>query len=256
MTEPALATAALLIIGDEILSGRTQDTNLATLARALKTRGIRLAEARVVPDEIAEIVAAVTALKDRYAYVFTTGGIGPTHDDITAAAIADAFGRRLVRNEEAARRLAQHYAPGDLNAARLSMADMPEGAALIDNPVSAAPGFRIANVHVLAGVPRIMAAMLDGLLPGLAGGAPLLARTVVCEGVGEGVLAGGLAALQAAHPAVGLGSYPFFRSGRLGTSLVARAADAAALAAVTPALADLVRAHGGTPEVLEGEETA
>ncbi len=255
MTDPAAPTAALLIIGDEILSGRTQDTNLGTLARALKTRGIPLKEVRVVPDETAEIVAAVRALKDRYAYVFTTGGIGPTHDDITAAAVAAAFGRPLVRNPEAVARLERHYAPGELNDARLTMADTPADVALIDNPVSAAPGFRIDNVYVLAGVPRIMAAMLDGVLPTLAGGTPLLARTVVCAGVGEGVLAAELKALQAAHPGVSLGSYPFFRSGRLGTSLVARGADAGVLDAVVAPLVALVRAHGGEPEVLAGEET-
>lgn len=246
-------TAALLIIGDEILSGRTQDSNLATLARALKRQGIALREARVVPDVADEIIAAVTALKGRYSYVFTTGGIGPTHDDITAAAVARAFGRPLLRDPEALSRLQRHYNPGDLNAARLKMADVPEGAALIDNPVSAAPGFRVDNVHVLAGVPKIMAAMLDGLLPTLAGGPPLLSCTVVCEGVGEGVLAEGLVRIEADHPGVSVGSYPFFRLGRLGTSLVARSHDADLLAAAGAALADLVRDYGGTPEMLDGE---
>ena len=171
-------TAGLLVIGNEILSGRTQDANIAFLGHRLNEIGVRLAEVRVVPDIEADIVAAVNALRARFDYVFTTGGIGPTHDDITAAAIAKAFGVPLIQNPEARARLEGNYRAGDLNEARLRMANTPEGAALIDNPVSRAPGFRLENVFVLAGVPVILQAMVAGLRPAIAGGRPMLSRTV------------------------------------------------------------------------------
>jgi molybdenum cofactor synthesis domain-containing protein len=169
-------TACLIIIGNEILSGRTVDANLPHVAKVLGQIGIRLAEARVVADDEAAIVDAVNACRARHTYVFTTGGIGPTHDDITAACIAKAFGRRLGRNPEDERRLLAFYPPERVNEARMSMADMPDGAELIDNPVSVAPGFRIENVFVLAGVPKIMQAMLDLVLPKLEGGVKIHAR--------------------------------------------------------------------------------
>jgi len=250
MTAPA-PTAAVLIIGNEILSGRTEDANLNWIANRLTQRGIRLAEARVVPDIEDEIVAAVQALSARYTYLFTTGGIGPTHDDITAQSIAKAFDRPLVINPEARERLEQHYGAGKVSPARLLMARAPEGAVLVDNPVSAAPGFRIENVYVMAGVPAIMRAMIDHVVPMLAGGPVVLSRSVACE-IGESVLADPLGAIQAAHPEVDIGSYPWFRNSRFGVSLVARGTDPAALAIVVGEISAMIRSLGGEP-VLEDD---
>jgi molybdenum cofactor synthesis domain-containing protein len=254
LAEPAGdATAAILVIGNEILTGRTKDTNTGWLAERLYALGIRVREARVVPDVEAEIVAAVRALSARYAYVFTTGGIGPTHDDITAESVARAFGVRLLRDPEAVRRLTAHYEdPSLLNEARLRMANVPEGAELIDNPVSVAPGFRIGNVHVLPGVPMIMQAMFEGLAHRLKGGPPLLARTVRCL-LAEGTLAEGLGAVQARFPDLEIGSYPYMRMKQFGVSLVLRGTDAARLDAAAAAVADLVRSLGGEPKVEDGQ---
>ena len=224
MTEGKTVTACLIIIGNEILSGRTQDANLAWLAAELGKVGIRMREARVVPDDEAEIVGAVNECRRRYDYVFTTGGIGPTHDDITSACVAKAFGLPLVRHPEAERRLRAYYPPEKLNEARLKMAETPEGAELIDNPVSVAPGFIVGNVHVLPGVPSIMRAMFDGLRPRLKGGAPVRSRTVTVYAP-EGEVAAPLAEVQARHPEVEIGSYPFMRQDRFGTSLVFRSTD-------------------------------
>lgn len=243
-------TAALLIIGNEILSGRTQDANLAFIAKYLGGIGVRFREVRVVPDEEAEIVAAVNALRARYTYVFTTGGIGPTHDDITSECIAKAFGVPLIQHPEARRRLEDHYAgTGMLNEARLRMANTPEGAVLIDNPVSSAPGFQIGNVFVMAGVPMIMQAMLTGLGNRLVGGPPVLSRTVAC-GIPEGTLAAGLTAIQAYFPSIDIGSYPAFRQGRISTSLVLRGTDPDLLESATARVSGLVTELGGTPEIL------
>jgi molybdenum cofactor synthesis domain-containing protein len=239
-------TAAVLIIGNEILSGRTQDSNLNYIAERLTAKGIRLAEARVVRDVEDEIVAAVRALSARYSYVFTTGGIGPTHDDITAEAIAKAFGVPLIVHPAAAARLERHYGKGKVTPARLRMARVPEGAELIDNPVSAAPGIRIGNVFIMAGVPAIMRAMTDGIVPTLAGGPVVLSRSIACE-VGESVLAEPLGAIQAAHPEVDIGSYPWYRGGRFGVSLVSRGPDAAVLETVVGEIAQMVRDLGGEP---------
>lgn len=247
---PGAATAAVVIIGNEILSGRTQDVNLAYLAKELGAIGIPVREARVVPDLEAEIVAAVNATRAKYTYVFTTGGIGPTHDDITSACVAKAFGVELVLDPEAVALLRHHYTPDMMNEARLRMATVPRGSRLVDNPVSAAPGFQIGNVFVLAGVPAIMRAMFDGLKGRLAGGRPVKTATVTTY-LGEGTIAHALGALQARHPDVEIGSYPFFRQGKLGTSLVARGRDEAELAAVAEGLRRLVRDHGGEP--VEGE---
>lgn len=241
-----VVTAGIIIIGDEVLSGRTQDLNLAFLARALNEIGIRVAEARVIPDTQEAIVATVNACRARFAYVFTTGGIGPTHDDITAASIAAAFGVPLRRNPDAVRLLERQYAPADRNAARMRMADVPEGALLIDNPVSGAPGFQLENVFVLPGVPRIMQAMFDGLRNRLVGGDPVLSRAVAAFTT-EGSIATPLAALQARHERVNIGSYPFVRGGRLGTSLVLRSTDAAALDRATAEVIALVRSVGVEP---------
>ena len=230
-------TAAMLTIGDEILSGRTRDTNMPHLAEALAARGIALRETRVVPDEQAEIVAALNALRARYTHVFTSGGIGPTHDDITADAVAAAFGVGIDVREDARAILAQNYAnPAvELNPARLRMARIPDGAELIENPVSRAPGFSIGNVHVMAGVPAVFEAMVAGLLPRLTGGRPLLSDTLRVDRP-EGEIAGPLGLVAEAHPGVSIGSYPFNSAGRFGSNLVARSEDPAALAAAMDAL--------------------
>ncbi len=234
-------TAAMLTIGDEILSGRTRDTNMPHLAALVAERGIDLREARVVPDVAAEIVAALNALRARYDHVFTSGGIGPTHDDITADAVAAAFGVGIGVREDARAILATNYADParELNPARLRMARIPDGAVLIDNPVSKAPGFSLGNVHVMAGVPSVFQAMLAGLLPRLTGGRPLLSASVRVERP-EGEIAGPLAALAALHPAVAIGSYPYNSAGRFGSNLVLRSDDAAALAAAEADLSRLI----------------
>lgn len=228
-------TACLIIIGNEILSGRTIDANLPHIAKVLGQVGIRLAEARVVADEEAAIVDAVNGCRARHTYVFTTGGIGPTHDDITAACIAKAFGRRFERNAEAERRLLAFYPPERVNEARMSMADMPEGVELIDNPVSVAPGFRIENVHVLAGVPKIMQAMLDLVLPKLEGGVRVQARAVTVYAP-EGDVAGGLGAIQDRFPGLEIGSYPFFRPEGPGSTIVFRGTEPEAIDQAVAAL--------------------
>jgi molybdenum cofactor synthesis domain-containing protein len=228
-------TAAMLVIGDEVLSGRTQDTNTNHLARRMTELGIAMREARVSPDEEAEIVRHVDELRARYSYVFTSGGIGPTHDDITADCIARAFGVSIDVREDARAILAAHYDdPGALNAARLRMARIPEGAELILNPVSQAPGFRLGNVFVMAGVPAIFQAMVESAAPMLTGGAPVLSWSFRVP-VPEGVIAEPLGRLAAAWPKVSFGSYPFYRGG-LGTTLVVRCADRAMLEQAAEAL--------------------
>lgn len=218
-------TACLIIIGNEILSGRTVDANLPYLAKALGEIGVRLAEARVVSDDEAEIVDAVNVCRARHDYVFTTGGIGPTHDDITSAAIAKAFGRPFGRNKEAEALLLAYYPPEKVNEARMSMADMPEGATLIDNPVSIAPGFRVENVHVLAGVPKIMQVMLDNIIPTLRGGPIIISRSVTVF-LPEGELASHLGKLQDDHAELDIGSYPFFGTAAgPGSTIVFRGTD-------------------------------
>jgi molybdenum cofactor synthesis domain-containing protein len=224
-------TAAILVIGDEILSGRTKDRNIGYIAEYLANIGIDLREARLVPDIEAEIVAAVNALRARYTYLFTTGGIGPTHDDITADCIAKAFGVPIGEDPRAVAMLRERYRAEDLNPARLRMARIPAGADLIDNPISKAPGFRLGNVIVMAGVPAIMQAMLDNAAPGLATGLRMLVATVPAPGLAEGVYAAGLAEVAAAHPAVSIGSYPAFQGGGFTNQIVLRAREAAALAA-------------------------
>jgi molybdenum cofactor synthesis domain-containing protein len=226
---PQPVTACLIIIGNEILSGRTVDANLPYIAQRLGTIGIRMMEVRVVPDIEDVIVEAVNTCRARHDYVFTTGGIGPTHDDITAASIAQAFGRRYGRHPEAERRLLAYYPPERVNEARMKMADMPEGVELIDNPVSVAPGFRIENVHVLPGVPKIMQAMLDGLLPSLKGGARMLSRAITVYAPEGDVANAGLGELQARFPALEIGSYPFFRPEGPGTTIVFRGTDQATI---------------------------
>lgn len=254
-------TAAVCIIGNEILSGRTQDKNVAFLGEQLNDLGIRLCEVRIIRDDETEIVETVRALSARYTYVFTSGGIGPTHDDITTDCVGKAFGAEVVLNDEAMRRLTAHYAGSgiDFNEARRRMARIPVGATLIDNPVSAAPGFILGNVHVMAGVPRIMQAMFEGLKSALTGGARVLSRTVACT-IGEGTVAAGLGAIQARYPEIEIGSYPYFRAGSFGTSLVLRGADAGRLDAAVEEVRALVRSLGAEPieprDDLPGGETA
>ncbi|WP_088921683.1 competence/damage-inducible protein A [Granulosicoccus antarcticus] len=240
-------TAAVLLIGNELLSGRTQDSNLAYIANALVARGIRMLEARVIADVPEEIVSAVNALRARYTYVFTTGGIGPTHDDITADCVAQAFGVDLPVNEQAKSILLDYFKSRDIepNEDRLRMARIPVGASLVDNPVSAAPGFRMENVFVFAGVPRIMQSMLDSVLPQLASGPIVHSVTVGCN-LGEGAIASALRALQERHPAIDLGSYPG-KSGVLSrVSLVARGTDVDELETVRLALQSMVAELGGS----------
>ena len=235
-------TACLLIIGNEILSGRTQDANLAFLGTALNEMGIRLMEARVVPDIEETIVATLNEVRSRFDYVFTTGGIGPTHDDITSACVAKAFGRRWSLNQEAKAILEAHYPPGMLNEARLRMAHTPEGASLIENPISKAPGFRVDNVFVLAGIPKIMQAQFGSLRHDLTGGAPLLSRSLEIL-IGEGTVARELGVLQERYPDVEFGSYPFQRDGHYGTRLVIRSADPDLLERAAQALEAMVATH-------------
>ncbi|MDP6353226.1 MAG: molybdopterin-binding protein [Alphaproteobacteria bacterium] len=250
MTDSARPTACVLIIGNEILTGRTQDVNLAFLATRLTEIGVRLAEARVIADDEDVIVATLNQCRAAHTYVFTTGGIGPTHDDITAASVAKAFGVALEQHAEARRRLAELCERNgvELNAARLRMANVPAGGRLIDNPVSAAPGFQIENVFVFAGIPSIMQAMFEGCKGRLVGGPPVLSRTVVGY-MPEGTVAAPLSTLQDQYPDVEIGSYPFYRAGRFGTSLVLRGADAERLSAATAQLAALVTDLGGAPEI-------
>ena len=233
-------TAAMLVIGDEILSGRTHDSNTHHLAGVLTEAGIDLKEARVVSDDADAIRAAVEALSGAYAHVFTSGGIGPTHDDITADAVAAAMGASIDVREDARAILAAHYDRSgiELNAARLRMARIPEGAVLIDNPVSAAPGFIIGNVHVMAGVPAIFKAMVASVVPRLTGGAPLLSRNLDVHR-GEGDIAAPLADLAARYPGLSFGSYPFQRQGRYCTNVVARGQDAATLDAALDEMRDM-----------------
>lgn len=240
--------ACLLIIGNEILSGRTQDANLAYIGRRLAELGVPLLEVRVVPDREAMIISALNELRARYAYVFTTGGIGPTHDDITAACVAKAFGVALIENPKARAILEAHYQPGQLNEARLRMARTPEGAELIENPISRAPGFRIGNVFVMAGIPSVMQAMFENVAPNLKGGPPVISRTVVCP-LPEGTIAKALGALQSQHPEIEIGSYPAYRDGRFLTSLVLRGTDSASIERAAEELMTLIRALGAEPSL-------
>jgi molybdenum cofactor synthesis domain-containing protein len=219
-------TAALVVIGDEILSGRTQDKNVAQVATWLNDQGIRLAEVRVVPDDSERIGEAVNALRAAHDYVFTTGGIGPTHDDITVDAIAAAFGVPAIVHPGARRILEDYYRdrPGGLTEARLRMARVPEGAELIENPTSGAPGVKIGNVYILAGVPNIAASMLEALTGTLEGGRPVVSVTVGARAA-ESDVAELLRETEAAHPGVAIGSYPFFKDGRYGANFVIRSED-------------------------------
>lgn len=235
-------TAAVLVIGDEILSGRTKDRNIGYIAEYLTAIGVDVREVRVVPDVEEEIVAAVNALRARYSYVFTTGGIGPTHDDITADCVAKAFGVGIDIDPRARAMLLEYIKPEDLNEARLRMARIPHGAELVENPVSKAPGFWIGNVIVMAGVPTIMQAMLDQVAPKLKTGVRMLSETVRAD-AREGDVGGPLGAIAKANPEVSIGSYPFMgEDGRPNTNLVLRSRDAAKLAAAVAQVEAMVAA--------------
>jgi len=231
-------TAAMLVIGDEILSGRTLDSNTNYLAKELTEHGIDLREVRVVSDDATAIVSAVQALSNAFDHVFTSGGIGPTHDDITADCIAEAFGASIDVRDDARALLAAHYERqgSELNEARLRMARIPEAAALIDNPVSVAPGFILGNVHVMAGVPSVFKAMVATVMPTLTGGAPLLSQTLRVDR-GEGDIAGPLGLLAKDYPELSLGSYPFQKDGKYGSNIVIRGQDNAQIEAALARLA-------------------
>ena len=233
-------TAAILVIGDEILSGRTKDKNIGYIAEYLGRLGIDLREVRVVPDIEVEIVDALNALRARYGYVFTTGGIGPTHDDITADSVAKAFGVPIDVDERAVAQMLMRMKREDLNEARLRMARIPQGAELVENPISRAPGFRIENVIVMAGVPAIMQAMLDNVAPGLVGGTPVQAETIQAGAIPEGAYAGRLGAIAARYPDLSIGSYPSYSPQGFANQIVVRGRDAAMLAEAVAVIRALV----------------
>jgi molybdenum cofactor synthesis domain-containing protein len=247
-----VVTACVLIIGNEILSGRTQDANLAFLATGLNEAGIRLREARVIPDDPGVIVDTLNEARGKFDYVFTTGGIGPTHADITSACVAEAFGVPLILHLEAKRLLESHYPPGGLNEARLRMAHVPDGAVLLPNPISRAPGFRIENVYVLPGVPQIMQAIFSELRHRLRGGARLYSRSISCT-LSEGALAKELGALQERYRDLEIGSYPYFRRSDFGVTLVLRGTDQDRIAVAVEELKALIRTLGGDPQEGQAE---
>ena len=218
-------TACLLVIGNEVLSGRTQDANIRFLATGLGAIGIPLREVRVIPDVPDTIVTTVNEVRAKFDHVFTTGGIGPTHDDITSECVAAAFGVPWEPHPEAWARMERSYKPGEFNAARQRMATMPRGATLIDNAMSVAPGFQIGNVYVMAGVPRVMQSMFEWLAPRLKGGAPIVSRSVHVAGLAEGIIAAPLGEVQAKYPDIDIGSYPFYRPSGNGVSIVAKGTD-------------------------------
>ncbi|HAN89571.1 MAG TPA: competence/damage-inducible protein A [Erythrobacter sp.] len=238
MTE-RIYTAGLVVIGDEILSGRTHDKNIAQIASWLQVQGIRLSEVRVVPDVVERIVEAVNALREAYDYLFTTGGIGPTHDDITVDAVAEALGVPVIVHPEARAILERYYASigKELTEARLRMARAPEGAELIPNRMSGAPGIKLGNIHLMAGVPHITAGMLDALTGTLEGGAPLQSETVGCW-TPESEIADILRQVEQAHETCQIGSYPFFREGRVGANFVVRSTNSEDLRSCVDSLCD------------------
>ncbi len=237
-------TAGVIIIGNEILSGRTQDLNISYIGKNLEKLGIVLAEVIVIPDVEETIIDKVRAYSEKYDYVFTSGGIGPTHDDITTASIAKAFDVKLLRNSDAVACMERHYEPSTLSEARLKMADIPEGAALIENLVSGAPGIHINNVFVLAGVPKILQAMFDSLIDRLIGGPPILTASV-CTNLTESKLAEGMTEIQNEYEEVGIGSYPYFKRGKLGVNIVLRSVDKALLLKQTNLIEALINELGG-----------
>lgn len=248
MSDKVKFTAAVVIIGNEILSGRTQDTNTSFIAEKLTGRGIRLEEVRVIPDIEDRIVDTLNELRAKYSYVFTTGGIGPTHDDITADSVAKAFGVDIEVNSEAFRMLEEYYGLEQLTPPRAKMARIPVGATLVPNPVSAAPGFNIDNVYVFAGVPRIMQAMLEHVLTNLKGGDPVLSCSVSCA-LPESEMAVDVGNLQNKYDNIEIGSYPHFRAGVLGLSIVLRSTDKEVLRSASEELVESIKSKGEEPLV-------
>ena len=256
MSQPKNPTAAIIVIGDEILSGRTKDKNIGWLAEKLSAQGIQLVEARVIADNRQVIIDTVKTLSAAYDLVFTSGGIGPTHDDITTEAVAAAFDVPVVRHSEAERRLVAHYENTDLefNAARQKMADIPATATLIDNPLSAAPGFILGNVHVLPGVPAILQAMFEGMRGALPGGVVMTRITVQC-GTGEGNIATILATVQSRYEGVSIGSYPWFKPGQFGTAVVVSGLDQNATASAAKDIQSEVWLFGADAKIVEADGT-
>ena len=236
--------AGVIVIGNEILSGRTQDLHVSYIGKKLEELGIILSEVTIIPDIEAEIINKVKAYSEKYDYVFTTGGIGPTHDDITTASISKAFNVNVIRNKEAVKRMENHYRHGKLSEARLKMADIPEGAILINNHVSGAPAFQINNVFVLAGVPEIMRSMFDSLLEHLVSGPAILTYSV-CTNLTESVLANGMSKIQEECQAVSIGSYPFFKQGNLGVNIVLRSTDKKLLLSQHKLIEELIKSLNG-----------
>ena len=241
-----LVTAALVIIGNEVLSGRTQDLNLNFLGKELNKIGIRMTEARIVPDIETDIVDTINALRSKYDYVFSTGGIGPTHDDITSACVAKAFGLGHGRHPEAEAMLLAHYKPEDVTPARMKMSETPNGAELLLNPISKAPGFRVENVYVLPGVPHIMQEIFSGFKHQLSGGDPMQSKSISAY-IPEGRTGGPLSELQDHFPDVEIGSYPFTRDGKFGAAIVMRHTDFTKIEIVAEEVRQLVRRLGGEP---------
>ncbi len=254
MTIRSNPIAGLIVIGNEVLSGRTQDLNIQYIATRCGEIGIPLREVRVIPDVAETIVGTVNEMRARFDHVFTTGGIGPTHDDITSECVAAAFGVPWEPHPEAWARMEKHYKPGEFNAARQRMATMPRGAALIENAISIAPGFTIGNVHVMAGVPRIMRAMFDVLSARLRGGTPIQSRAVHVFGLPEGTIAEGLGAIQRRYPETDIGSYPFYRGQGNGVAVVAKGTDAAAAERAIAEVTALIEGFGKTS--VQGEPPA
>lgn len=240
MSASKSVTAGIILIGDELLSGRTQDTNLATIAKFLAPLGVQVGEARIVADVADKITETVRTFSKRFDYVFTTGGIGPTHDDITADCIAAAFNVGISEREDALAELRTRYSEDELNAARRRMARIPDGASLIKNPVSQAPGFQTENVFTLAGVPGIMKGMLADIAHRIEGGPKVYSISVHAVGIGEGDAAEHLAAIEADHDGVSIGSYPYFNAELRGVNFVARSQDEGALGVVKQKLEALV----------------
>ena len=256
MSQPRNPTAAIIVIGDEILSGRTKDKNIGWLAEKLSAQGIQLVEARVISDNRQVIIDTVKMLSAAYDLVLTSGGIGPTHDDITTEAVAAAFDVPVIRHPEAERRLVAHYENTDLefNAARQKMADIPATATLIDNPLSAAPGFILGNVHVLPGMPTILQAMFEGMRGVLPGGVVMTRITVQC-GTGEGNIAAILATVQSRYEGVSIGSYPWFKPGQFGTAVIVSGLDQTATASAAKDVESEVRLFGADAQIVEADGT-
>ena len=256
MSQPKNPTAAIIVIGNEILSGRTKDKNIGWLAEKISAQGIQLVEARVIADNRQVIIDTVKTLSAAYDLVFTSGGIGPTHDDITTEAVAAAFDVPVIRHPEAERRLVAHYENTDLefNAARQKMADIPATATLIDNPLSAAPGFILGNVYVLPGMPAILQAMFEGVRGALPGGVVMTRITVQC-GTGEGNIATILETVQSRYEGVSIGSYPWFKPGQFGTAVVVSGLDQTATASAAKDVESEVRLFGADAEIAGAEGT-